>query len=159
MPVYLHTIKVAPRREWLRLVDEYSLSSQSTSLTDEIRFKLVELLSLTSVSDAKEIDEHDVGLIVSVPRHRRGSIAFGLGLPLGWVPLVCVEIEVIELSSGKSIETLRTTVKSGWTDYLRGLLKINSLLHLKPEFGFHDLEPLIEKAIFELLGEIRTKYI
>lgn len=48
MAVYLDSIRVAPRRDFLKFIDEYSLSSESVDLTDVIRFKLVELLPLGS---------------------------------------------------------------------------------------------------------------
>lgn len=68
MVVYLDSIKVSPRRDLLKVIDEYSMSSDSVSLTDDIRFKLVELLPLSSVPE-DGFTTHDVALVVRVPFH------------------------------------------------------------------------------------------
>ncbi|WP_237583137.1 hypothetical protein, partial [Photobacterium halotolerans] len=135
-----------------------SISSESVDLTDVIRFKLVELLPLGSASDAAEIGKKDVSLVVRVPYHRRGTLFFGLGFLFGWRPLVTIEFDIISLSKEKQLETLRSTETLSWGDYIKGLLRFNSVFHLKPEFGFIDLEPLIEKSVLNLLVEIRAKY-
>ncbi|EGQ9330383.1 hypothetical protein F6E22_23160, partial [Vibrio vulnificus] len=62
------------------------------------------------------------------------------------------------LFSGEKIETLRSTNKLSWSRYIKGLLRLNSIIHIKPEFGFSDLEPLIEQSVLSLLNEVRTKY-
>ncbi|MEI8592749.1 hypothetical protein [Photobacterium sp. Hal280] len=158
MAVYLDSIRVAPRRDFLKFIDEYSLSSVSVDLTDAIRFKLVELLPLRSASDAAEIDTKDVSLVVRVPYHRRGTLFFGLGFLFGWRPLVTIEFDIISLSQEKQLETLRSTERLSWGNYIKGLLRFNSIFHLKPEFGFLDLKPLIEKSVLNLLVDIRAKY-
>ncbi len=155
--VYLDSIKVSPRRDLLKVIDEYSMSSDSASLTDDIRFKLVEILPLGSVPE-DSFAENDIALVVRVPFHRRGTLLFGFGAILGWRPLVTIEFDVISLFSGEKIETLRSTNKLSWSGYIKGLLRLNSIIHIKPEFGFSDLEPLIEQSVLSLLNEVRTKY-
>ena len=157
MAVYLDSIKVAPRRDLLKVIDEYSMSSDSVSLTDDIRFKLVEILPLGSVPE-DSFAENDIALAVRVPFHRRGTLLFGFGAILVWRPLVTIELDVISLASGETIETLRSTNKLCWSGYIRGLLRLNSIIHIKLEFGFADLEPLIEQSVLSLLKEIQTKY-
>ncbi len=83
---------------------------------------------------------------------------FGLGAVLGWRPLVSIEFDVISLASGETLEILRSTKKLSWSGYIKGLLRLNSIFHFKPEFGFVDLEPLIEQSVLSLLKEVRTKY-
>ena len=83
---------------------------------------------------------------------------FGLGFLFGWRPLVTIEFDIISLSQEKQLETLRSTERLSWGNYIKGLLRFNSVFHLKPEFGFLDLEPLIEKSVLNLLIDIRAKY-
>ncbi|KZX68777.1 hypothetical protein A3712_13095 [Vibrio sp. HI00D65] len=133
------------------------MSSDSVSLTDDIRFKLVEILPLGSVPE-DSFSKNDIALVVRVPFHRRGTLLFGFGAILGWRPLVTIEFDVISLATGETIETLRSTNKLSWSGYIRGLLRLNSIIHFKPEFGFADIEPLIELSVLSLLKEIQTKY-
>ncbi|HGS5672515.1 TPA: hypothetical protein ACMDXT_004627 [Vibrio parahaemolyticus] len=157
MAVYLDSIRVSPRRDLLKVIDEYSISSDSVSLTDDIRFKLVELLPLGSVPDDSYAD-NDIALVVRVPFHRRGTLMFGLGAVLGWRPLVTIEFDVISLANGETLEILHSTKKLSWSGYIKGLVRLNSIFHFKPEFGFADLEPLIEQSVLSLLNKVRTKY-
>jgi len=156
--LFLGALAVAPRRDFLRHLEELPFSKPAP-LEHALRAKLGELFSLPLASAADGLLPSDLAFDVVVEGYQFGGsadVALGLhGFLLLWRPKVRVAARLFYLQSKKTKATFTVTQRMPWSAYLNRVLSWKVLVGLKQPATRSDLECLLEFASKKLLSRVQ----
>lgn len=159
--VYLGTLAVVPRSDIKRHLDQWGYPDSEEPDT-HVRQMLEDIFTLPKASDIDTPEKNDLVLDVIIPKFQLGELlpveAGQFWFPLAWRPQVTVSSRLYYLKTGKTMATFHATQKLAWRDYLKAVLRPQSLLGLRAPFGTGDLEYLLnlacQKILVKMIGKI-----
>ncbi|USH03785.1 hypothetical protein K6Q96_07275 [Grimontia kaedaensis] len=158
--VYLDSIFVVPS-ESLTSIDEWGMFLKTENFESSIRKELEEIFNLPHVSSAENESGNDLGLQVAVVSYRGGEfLDFTMPpahVPIFWRPKIEVHSRLYFLKDDKTFKTFKAVERYSWSDFTRRTLTINGLLlRYKPLYNNKDIENLLVKACFVLVGKMKS---
>lgn len=158
--VYLGTLAVVPRTDIKRYLDQWGILDAEEPDT-QVRQMLEEIFTLPRPVDIDTPKNSDLLLDVIIPKFQLGEF---LSVEAGrfWFPLISrPKVTVISrlsyLKSGKTMATFHATQKMPWRDYLKRVIRPESLLGFGTLFGRNDLEYLLNQACQKILLKMIDK--
>jgi hypothetical protein len=155
--LFLGTIAVAPRRDFLRHLEDLPLLAPAP-LERALHARLVELICVPAVSSADAVRPSDLAFDVVVQGYQFGGsadVALGLhGFSMFWRPKVRVAARLFYAQSNKTKTTFTVTERMPWSAYMSRMLSWKVLLGLARLSHRSDLERLLESASQKLLDKV-----
>ena len=152
--MYLGTLAVVPRSDFKRHIDQWGYRNPEEPDT-RVRQMLEEIFTLPLAADIDTPGDNDLVLDVIIPKFQLGELlpvqAGRYWFPLIWRPQVTVSSRLYYLKTGKTMATFKATQKLAWRDYLKAVLRPQSLLGFAAPFGTGDLEYLLNLACQDIL--------
>lgn len=158
--VYLGTLAVVPRSDLKRHLDQWEYLDPEEPDT-QVRQMLEEIFTLPRAADIDNPEKNDLVLDVIIPKFQLGELlpmdAGQFWIPLIWRPQVTVSSRLYYLKTGKTMATFHATQKLAWREYLKAVLRPQSLLGLRAPFGNGDIEYLLNLACQKILLKMIRK--
>lgn len=153
--VYLGTVAVVPRGDFKRHL-ERSMDTSEAALQSHLQT----VLSLPKAPPKQHASAEDCAIDVFVAKHQGGEAwdvtAGDLGLPLFWRPTVEVSSRFYTLQSNKDITTVHVKKRLPWGEYLNRLFSLRGYFSFRSPFTHQDMTQLLDEALLEVLGRIRS---
>ena len=121
--------------------------------------KVIELISLPSVTAIDSPKSSDLAIDIAVPEYATGNwghASFGdIGFPLFWRPKINIEARLFELESDKTISTFSVKQKMPWLYYFSRIFTLKSYFRVQSPFEPEDFEYVLSLGLLHLIDKMR----